>query len=344
MDWPKVGAQIKAHVKVVRNMNNTQAQHKALNNALVAPADRLEFRKCNMRLKTDIKLKEATFQVVALTLALFYRAFLKAGEPVQISSVSSDFTSKLLNLKNPSSANNEIVSLMETSVPHTTAIPEITFGFTTTTPPPPPFFNPLLKQQTPTFITITSTNPTMTLPDIPNFAFVFKFDQRVSALESEMSELKQTNQLAEAVSSIPGIADKYLASKMKEAVVVAVQQQTNKLKEEAQAENQEFRYKDTQVYGTILLTELTNQAMLESKSYQTYYAFASGEKAPKPKYIQKKADSDTSPKKKHVQATKGTKLKSKAKVTKPNKKKQPAKKKKAKGLDVLSEVALTKAE
>ncbi|GJT72181.1 hypothetical protein Tco_1031467 [Tanacetum coccineum] len=38
---------------------------------------------------------------------------------------------------------------------------------------------------------------------------------------------------------------------------------------------------------------------------QTYYAFASEEKALKPKYIRKKADSDTSPKKKPVQATKG---------------------------------------
>ncbi|GJU96863.1 hypothetical protein Tco_1326134, partial [Tanacetum coccineum] len=104
------------------------------------------------------------------------------------------------------------------------------------------------------------------------------------------------------------------------------------------------RHEDTQVYCTILPTKLTNQAMLESKAYQTYYAFASGEKAPKPKYIRKKADSDTSPKKKPVQATKGTRLKSKAKVAKPDKKKQPTKKTKAKGLDVLSEVALTKAE
>ncbi|GKD50859.1 hypothetical protein Tco_1279835, partial [Tanacetum coccineum] len=53
----------------------------------------------------------------------------------------------------------------------------------------------------------------------------------------------------------------------------------------------------------------------------------------------------TYPKKKPVQATtKGTRLKLKAKVTKPDKKKQPAKKAKAKGLAVLSEVALTKAE
>ncbi|GJW76127.1 hypothetical protein Tco_0137809 [Tanacetum coccineum] len=89
---------------------------------------------------------------------------------------------------------------------------------------------------------------------------------------------------------------------------------------------------------TYLTNELTNQAILESKAYQTYYAFASGVKAPKPKYVQKKADSDTSPKKKPVQDTKGTRLKTSAKVAKSDKKKQPAKMPKAKGLNVLSEV------
>ncbi|GKE25204.1 hypothetical protein Tco_1436716, partial [Tanacetum coccineum] len=59
-------------------MNTTQAQYKALDDALAAPADHLELGKCNMRLKTDIKPKEATFQVVLDVLALtpFYRAFL----------------------------------------------------------------------------------------------------------------------------------------------------------------------------------------------------------------------------------------------------------------------------
>ncbi|GKG42849.1 hypothetical protein Tco_0477147, partial [Tanacetum coccineum] len=59
-------------------MNTTQAQQKALDDALVTPVDYLEFGKCNMRLKTDIKPKESTFQVVldALALTPFYRAFL----------------------------------------------------------------------------------------------------------------------------------------------------------------------------------------------------------------------------------------------------------------------------
>nr|GEY41235.1 retrovirus-related Pol polyprotein from transposon TNT 1-94 [Tanacetum cinerariifolium] len=80
------------------------------------------------------------------------------------------------------------------------------------------------------------------------------------------------------------------------------------------------RHEKTQVYGAILSKELTNQAMLESKAYKTYYAFASGEKTPKPK------------------------VKTKAKVVKSDKKKQPIKNPKAKGLAVLFEVALTEAE
>ncbi|GKB07754.1 hypothetical protein Tco_0836038 [Tanacetum coccineum] len=91
----------------------------------------------------------------------------------------------------------------------------------TTIPPPPiPIIQPL--QQTPESTT-TITIPTTTLPDIPNFASLFQFDHRVSVLETEMSKFKQTNQFVEAISSILGIVDTYLASKMKEVVDVAIQ-------------------------------------------------------------------------------------------------------------------------
>nr|GFB77298.1 hypothetical protein [Tanacetum cinerariifolium] len=62
----------------------------------------------------------------------------------------------------------------------------------------------------------------------------------VSSLESKLSELKQTDQFAKVVSSISGIIDNYLGFKMKDAVNVAIQLQSNKLREEAQAENDEF--------------------------------------------------------------------------------------------------------
>ncbi|GJY68406.1 hypothetical protein Tco_0471388 [Tanacetum coccineum] len=90
------------------------------------------------------------------------------------------------------------------------------------------------------------------------------FDQRVSALESEMSEFKQTSQFAEAISSILGIVDTYLASNMKEAVDVAVQLQTNKLREEAQAENQEFLNQIDSTMKAIIKEQNLYNALVES--------------------------------------------------------------------------------
>nr|GEW95855.1 retrovirus-related Pol polyprotein from transposon TNT 1-94 [Tanacetum cinerariifolium] len=74
-------------------------------------------------------------------------------------------------------------------------------------------------------------------------------------------------------------------------------------------------------------------------AYKEYYAVTSGgePQKPKTKYKKKANESVTSPKSKTSCASKGTRLKSKAKVTKPGMKKQPAKKRKEKGLAVLSE-------
>nr|GEV58961.1 hypothetical protein [Tanacetum cinerariifolium] len=75
---------------------------------------------------------------------------------------------------------NEIASLMNTS----------------TIPPPPPPVNPSLtitQQQTPDSTT-TTTNPTMTLLEIPNFASLFQFDQRVSTLETNSNKLREESE------------------------------------------------------------------------------------------------------------------------------------------------------
>nr|GEU58083.1 hypothetical protein [Tanacetum cinerariifolium] len=145
----------------------------------------------------------------------------KADEPVQSSSISSDFTSKFLNLENPSLADNEIASLMETSTPHATVILKITFAFTTTTPPSPLFFSPPLQQQTPTiptltFTTITPTHLTVTLPEIPNFASVFKFDQRV---DSTMKKIIK-DQVKEQVSKMMPKIEKYVTETLGAKVLV----------------------------------------------------------------------------------------------------------------------------
>ncbi|GJT85444.1 hypothetical protein Tco_1067161, partial [Tanacetum coccineum] len=104
------------------------------------------------------------------------------------------------------------------------------------------------------------------------------------------------------------------------------------------------KHQDTQIYVAILPQHLTNQTMLESEAYKTYLAYATGEKIPKPKYVKTKANFESSPKKKTATTAKGKRLKTSAKAAKPAKKKQLAKTSKAKGLTVLSEVALTEAE
>ncbi|GKC84455.1 hypothetical protein Tco_1140172, partial [Tanacetum coccineum] len=148
---------------------------------------------------------------------------------LQNSSASSDLVAKFINpspdigidsILNPNAA----VSIIPSSA---TIIPET----------PIPIIQP--QQQTHDSTT-TTTIPTTTVPVIPNFSSLFGSECRVSSLESNLSELKQTNQFAEALSSIPGIVDKYLASKVKDTVDVVVQLKSDKLREEAQAENQDF--------------------------------------------------------------------------------------------------------
>ncbi|GJX45362.1 hypothetical protein Tco_0262038 [Tanacetum coccineum] len=100
-------------------------------------------------------------------------------------------------------------------------------------------------------------------PEIPNYTSLFSFDQRVSSLETELSELKQANQFVEVVSSISGIVDNDLASKMKEAidVVEQVKAQTSKIMSKVK------KYV-TQTLGAEALVRSTNQP-------QTSYAIAS---------------------------------------------------------------------
>nr|GEY13275.1 hypothetical protein [Tanacetum cinerariifolium] len=149
---------------------------------------------------------------VTLTLVLETK---KTGGPTQSSYVLSNFTSKLLNLDNPSLNDTTIASLMDTIVHH-----EITSA--TTVPPPLPFFNPLQQEATPT-PTLTTSEITTTLFGLPDFAYVFKFNERVTHLEKNLSEIKQVDQYAQALSFIPAIVDRYMDNKLGEAIIRAIQ-------------------------------------------------------------------------------------------------------------------------
>ncbi|GJV54379.1 hypothetical protein Tco_1450120 [Tanacetum coccineum] len=192
---------------------------------------------------------------VTLTLVLDTQ---KADEPVQGSFVSSDFTSKLLNLENPSPANNEIASLMETLARHATTVLEITSGFITTIHPPPSFFNPLLQHATPA-LTPTTSEATTSFPSLPDFASVFKFNERVTNLEKDLSEIKQVDQYAQDLSSIPAIVDRYMDNKLGKAINKAIQAHNSDCREEAQAEKKEYIELVDSIVRTIIKEEVNAQ-------------------------------------------------------------------------------------
>ncbi|GJZ23704.1 retrovirus-related pol polyprotein from transposon TNT 1-94 [Tanacetum coccineum] len=163
----------------------------------------------------------------------------KADEPVQSSFVFSNFTNKLLNLENTSSADNEIASLMETSARHATAVPKNTSDFTTTIPLPPLFFNPLQQEATPT-PTPTTSESTTSFPLLSDFASVFKFNERIFNLEKDVSEIKQVDQYAQALSSIPAIFDRYMDNKLEEAINNAILAHNLDCRQEAQDEKNAY--------------------------------------------------------------------------------------------------------
>nr|GEW29553.1 hypothetical protein [Tanacetum cinerariifolium] len=66
------------------------------------------------------------------------------------------------------------------------------------------------------------------------------FDHRLKTLEENFFEFMQTNQFAGAISSIPMIVHRYMDQRIDKAVKVAIQLQSDRLRDEAQAENDEF--------------------------------------------------------------------------------------------------------
>ncbi|GJT88475.1 hypothetical protein Tco_1070192 [Tanacetum coccineum] len=92
-------------------------------------------------------------------------------------------------------------------------------------------------------VTLTAATPVVQQQSSSMSDLVSKLSStmdEVTALEFDLSKLKQSNPFTEAISFIPGIVNEYLSSKMNEAVDVAIQLKSNKLREEAQAENQAF--------------------------------------------------------------------------------------------------------
>ncbi|GJT11946.1 hypothetical protein Tco_0858988 [Tanacetum coccineum] len=127
--------------------------------------------------------------------------------------------------------NTESTSLVD--VPISTNVEMPPSSVTPLPSPPILFIQPYQQTPIPTPTIVLSSS----LQNLPTFDSMFKFEE---ALEDDFSKFNQTNKFAVAVSSIPSIVDTYLANKMNEAIKTVVQLQSDRLRDEAQAENEDF--------------------------------------------------------------------------------------------------------
>ncbi|GKB35592.1 hypothetical protein Tco_0880534 [Tanacetum coccineum] len=307
-------------------MDTTRAQQQALDDELVAPADRLKIGKSNLRLSSILKSKEPTLQVAldALKLTPFYNAFeISADVPeiymqefwVTVSRHHSLLRQKfeeppleedILSFIRDLGHNGEIKFLSDVNVNHMHK-PWRSFAA---------IINKCLSGK------ITALEKDL----------VFQVENKNSKKNNDMYYSRVTKVIVDYImakdQAIPRRNKMFWHYARDDFMFTTVRIIS--------------KHQDTQVYGAILPQHLTNQAMLESEAYMTYRAYATGEKTPKLKSTKKKADSKSSPKTKPTQASKGKRIKTSAKGDKSAKMKQSATK--LKGLTVLSEVALSKAD
>nr|GFA53938.1 hypothetical protein [Tanacetum cinerariifolium] len=144
------------------------------------------------------------------------------------SSVSSQFVTSMLNPTSDASMESIFVTASSPVAPLQTSTPIMTPSTITT-------ITTISHAPIP-----LTTIPREFLQNLPTFDSVFRFEDRLKSLEANFSKYIQTNLFAEAVSNILGIVHQYMNQQMNEAVRVAVQIQTDRLRDSYQRENDEF--------------------------------------------------------------------------------------------------------
>nr|GEU93249.1 hypothetical protein [Tanacetum cinerariifolium] len=129
------------------------------------------------------------------------------GRDVQMTDVHTTQVLKdthvTLTSVNPDGIESLFESTPRLDVPVTTTVKPLLLTAPTLPPPSIPII--LHVQQAPA--PSPATAPSTSLHDLLNFGSLFRFDHRLKTLEANFSEFMQTNQFAEAVSSIPTQAE-----------------------------------------------------------------------------------------------------------------------------------------
>nr|GEW94636.1 retrovirus-related Pol polyprotein from transposon TNT 1-94 [Tanacetum cinerariifolium] len=138
-----------------------------------------------------------------------------------------------------------------------------TFASLTLTAPTLPHPTIPTISQVPQAPTPLTTAPSTFLHDLPNFGLLFGFDHCLKTIEANFFEFLQTNQFARAVFSIPGIVERYMDQRVNEASKVAVQLQFDRLRDEAQAENEDFINKLDENIQKIIKEQVKEQVKVQ---------------------------------------------------------------------------------
>nr|GEX44052.1 hypothetical protein [Tanacetum cinerariifolium] len=133
-------------------------------------------------------------------------------------SVSSQFVTSMLNPSPDTGIDSLFESTHRVDVSVSTTVVPLLVTAPTLPPPSIPIMSQVQQAPAPT----PTTAPSTSLQDLLNFVSLFGFDHRLKTLEANFSEFMQTNQFAEAASSIPGFVDRYMYHRMNEAVKVAL--------------------------------------------------------------------------------------------------------------------------
>nr|GEV45537.1 retrovirus-related Pol polyprotein from transposon TNT 1-94 [Tanacetum cinerariifolium] len=311
------------NVQQSRTMDITIDQQVALDEALVSHASRLRIGKSNFCLRSDITSKESTLQLVydVLRLTPFYKAFLVTANVPEIymqefwatATIHHHLIQEILAFLRYLGHSGEIRKLTDVNI--NKCLSGKSTGYDS------------LRLSQAQILWGMYHNKNVDFAYLLWEDFIYQVEHKEAMKSNEMYYPRFTKVIIHFfMTKDPSIPRR------------------NKVNWHYVRDDQMFtmiklvsRHHNTQQFGAMLHVELTNKDIRNSKAYKEYYAIASGATPPKTKPSVRKMQSSSDTTMPPPTAA-STRLSTSAKD------KQPAKSFKAKGLSVLSEVAMIEAE
>ncbi|GKC98296.1 hypothetical protein Tco_1168571, partial [Tanacetum coccineum] len=319
-------------------MDITKDDQIALDDALVALADRLKIGKCNLRLSSDVASKEATLQVVydVLKLTPFYKAFQVSTDVPEIYMQEFWAFAYIYNRSFEEPPLEKEIFAFLASLGYSGEIRMITDVNVNKLHQPWRSFAAIINK----CLSGKTSYDSLCLSQAQILWGMYnnkKVDYAYLLWEDFIYQIENKNMKKGNAMYYPRFTKLIVNFVMAKDPLIP---RRNKVNWHYAKDDPMFttinvisRNEDTQLYGTILPAELTNEDIRNSESYKEYYAIASGKIPPKTKASKKKADSDATTKQKPPTVPKEKKGKKTGKG-----------KQKAKELETISEAILTEAE